>query len=92
MIRGAGEAADMFAKTAQWVLVAVLCLLPLVATATLASSSLHQHQVDELRQLRQSTNLLDRRQGSTSNFTIVQGIQGSTPQPRLEIRDRKSVV
>lgn len=78
----------MFAKPAQWLFLALLFLVSLAAPAAVQPAPpLHQHQVDELRELRKSANLLDRRQSSNTNFTIVQGIQDTTPQPRLEIRE-----
>lgn len=78
----------MFAKPAQCLFLALLFLVSLAAAAAVQPAPpLHQHQVEELRELRKSANLLDRRQTANSNFTIVQGIQDTSPQPRLEIRE-----
>lgn len=79
----------MFAKPSQWLFLGLLSLVAIAAAAVVQPSTLHQHQVDELRELRKSASLLDRRQSSNSNstFTVVQGIQDTSPQPRLEIRE-----
>ena len=84
----AALAANMFAKPAQWLFLALLFLVSLAATvAVQPAPALHRHQVDELRELRKSANLLDRRQSSNSSYTVVQGILDTSPQPRLEIRE-----
>lgn len=81
-------ATNMFAKPAQWLFLALLFLVSLAnAAAVQPAPPLHQHQVDELRELRKSANLLGRRQSSNTNFTIVQGVQDTSPQPRLEMRE-----
>ena len=78
----------MFAKPAQWLFLALLFLVSLAnAAADQPAPPLHQHQVDELRELRKGANLLGRRQNSNTNFTIVQGVQDTSPQPRLEMRE-----
>lgn len=55
--------------------------------ATVAVPPLLNHQIEELPQRDDSEPLLERRQTNSSGFTVVTGIKGTSPQPRLEIRE-----
>lgn len=66
-------------------LLAFLTLLPLVFAV--AVPPLLNHQIEELTRHDETDRLLSPRQtANTSRFTVVTGIQGTSPQPRLEIR------
>ncbi|KAM0718253.1 hypothetical protein Q7P37_006585 [Cladosporium fusiforme] len=57
------------------------------ATAA-AVPPLLNHQIEELTRHDDGEQLLNRRQNTNSSgFTVVTGIQGTSPQPRLEIRE-----
>lgn len=67
-------------------LVAALVLLRLVAAV--AVPPLLNHQIEELTRRDDGEPLLERRQNTNSSgFTVVTGIHGTSPQPRLEIRE-----
>lgn len=75
----------MFSPAASLRLLAVFAFLHLVAAAAVP---LLNHQIEELpRREVDAVHPLNRRQNTNSSgFTIVTGIQGTSPQPRLEIR------
>jgi len=65
-------------------LLAFVAFLHLVAAAAVPLLS---HQIEELTRRDGAVHLLNRRQNTNSSgFTIVTGIQTTSPQPRLEIR------
>lgn len=67
-------------------LVAALVLLRLAVA--IAVPPLLNHQIEELTRRDDGEPLLERRQNTNSSgFTVVTGIQGTSPQPRLEIRE-----
>jgi tyrosinase len=69
---------------------ASLLLLAFVAflhTAAAAAVPLLNHQIEELTRHDDAVHPLNRRQNTNSSgHTVVTGIQGTSPQPRLEIR------
>lgn len=75
----------MFSPAASLRLLAFFAFLRLVAAAAVP---LLNHQIEELpRREVDAVHPLNRRQNTNSSgFTIVTGIQGTSPQPRLEIR------
>ena len=75
----------MFLAPALQRLLAFLTFLQLVLAV--AVPPLLSHQIEELTRHDESDRLLNPRQAANSSgFTVVTGIQGTSPQPRLEIR------
>lgn len=76
----------MFSSVSLVRFLAVLALLRFVAAV--AVPPLLSHQIEELTRRDDSDQSLSPRQNTNSSgFTVVTGIQGTSPQPRLEIRE-----
>jgi hypothetical protein len=74
----------MFSPAASLLLLAFFALFRLT---TAAAVPLLNHQIEEHTRHDDAVHPLNRRQNTNSSgFTIVTGIQGASPQPRLEIR------
>jgi tyrosinase len=81
----------MFSPAASLLLLAFVALLQLAAPAAVP---LLNHQIEEITRHDDAVHPLNRRQNTnssgqntnSSSFTIVTGIQNTSPQPRLEIR------
>jgi hypothetical protein len=81
----------MFFPAASLLLLAFVALLHLAAPA---AAPLLNHQIEEITRRDDAVHPLNRRQNTNSSgqntnssgFTIVTGIQNTSPQPRLEIR------
>ena len=74
----------MLSPAASLRLLAFFTLLNLVLAAAVP---LLNHQIEELTRRDDAVHPLNRRQTTNSSgFTIVTGIQNTSPQPRLEIR------
>ena len=74
----------MFSPAASLLLLAFVAFLQLVAPAAVP---LLNHQIEEFTRHDDAVHPLNRRQNTNSSgFTIVTGIQNTSPQPRLEIR------
>lgn len=69
------------------VLLRHLAFVSFLSFATAATvPTLLKHQIEELTRRDDGERMLIPRQSNSSGFTVVTGIQGTSPQPRLEIR------